>query len=88
MQKLTKKTKVELTDIMDDLIFYKGFAKECQEKGNMERYTYWQRMFFAALIRLHNDYGLLPWAETIEEAQASYEMYDRAYETDIANSRS
>ncbi len=86
MQKLTKKTKVELTDIMDDLIFYKGFAKEHMEKGNMERYTYWQRMFYAALIRLHNDYGLLPWAESIEEARANYEMYDRAYEINIANS--
>ncbi len=79
MQKLTKKTKVELTDMMDDLIFYKGYAKEQMEKDNMERYHYWMRMFFAALIRMHDDYGLLPWAETIEEAQANYEMCDKAF---------
>ena len=79
MQKLTKKTKVELTDIMEDLIFYKGFAKEHMANDDMERYHYWMRMFFAALIRLHDDYGLLPWAETIEEARTNYEMCDTVW---------
>jgi len=77
MQKLTKKTKNNLDDIMEDIIFFKAMTKNALERdNNRERYYYWERNFYAALIRLYESYGLMPWANSIEDAQREFEFYD------------
>ncbi len=77
MQKLTKKTKADLDDQLEDIIFFSSMSKNASERdNNKERYYYWEKNFYAALIRLYNDYGLMPWANSIEGAQREFEFYD------------
>ena len=84
MQKLTTETQTNLNELIDDLMFYKSFAKEHLEKENTDRYHFWMRQFYAALLKIHADYGLLPWDDSIEEAQAAYKLHDRVWRDDRA----
>ncbi len=79
MQKLTKKTKADLDDQLEDIIFFKLHSKNALEADEVARHYYWERCFYASLIRLYNDYGLMPWARSIEDMERDYAFYDKAH---------
>ncbi len=71
-QKLSTKTKTTINNAMDQLLLCKGTAKEYQATYKRDNYHFWMREFYSIILNLNQDYDLLVWVDSIEEAQQSY----------------